>query len=79
MSRAKEHRDDVVDEPRPEALHRCVCCNGVIAGLSGQDASIGLDTGLGLVSEECAFICNGCTARLMEMSAARRDGAGRSR
>ena len=52
--------------------HRCVSCNGVIAGVSEEDAEIGLNSALGLVSDECAFICNDCTARLIEAAAALR-------
>jgi hypothetical protein len=49
--------------------HRCLCCNGVIAGMSDEDTAIGLSSALGLVSDECAFICNDCTARLIEAAA----------
>ena len=52
--------------------HRCLCCNGVIAGMSDEDTAIGLSSALGLVSDECAFICNDCTARLIEAAAAKR-------
>lgn len=52
--------------------HRCLCCGGVIAGLSDEDISVGLDATLGLVSDECAFSCNDCTARLIEVAAAQR-------
>jgi hypothetical protein len=50
-----------------------MCCDGVIANLPVEAFSIGLDLGLGLVSDECALICNDCTARLIE---ARKFGAG---
>ncbi|MGY8677233.1 hypothetical protein Q2941_05375 [Bradyrhizobium sp. UFLA05-153] len=49
-----------------DTQHRCLSCNGVIAGLAGQDLGLGLDTRFGLVSDECALICNECTARLIE-------------
>ena len=49
--------------------HRCLCCNGVIAGMSDEDTAIGLSSALGLFSDECAFICNDCTARLIEAAA----------
>jgi hypothetical protein len=50
-----------------------MCCNGVIANVPDEAFSIRLDLRLGLVSDECALICNDCTARLVE---ARRLGAG---
>ena len=50
-----------------EAPPRCLSCNGIFEGLSGQDLGIGLNLKLGLVSDECALICNACTAKLMEM------------
>ena len=49
-----------------EAPRRCLSCNGIIAGLAEQDLGIGLDIKLGLVSDECALICNTCTAKLIE-------------
>lgn len=51
-----------VDAPR-----KCLSCNGIIAGLADQDLGIGLNIKLGLVSDECALICNACTAKLIEM------------
>lgn len=50
-----------------ESPRRCLSCNGIIPGLVDQDLGIGLNIKLGLVSDECAFICNGCTAKLTEM------------
>jgi len=44
--------------------HRCMCCGGVIENLSDEATSIGLDLKLGLVSDECALICNDCTTLL---------------
>ncbi len=61
---------DTIDQ---HAQHRCMCCDGVIANLTDEALSIGLDLRLGLVSDECALICNDCTARLIE---ARKLGAG---
>jgi len=61
---------DLVDSA---AQHRCMCCDGIIAGLPDEVFSVGLDLRLGLVSDECALICNDCTARLVE---ARKRGAG---
>jgi hypothetical protein len=60
----------VVDRPGdnidPDAQHRCMCCGGVIANFPEEAFSIGLDLKLGLVSDECALICNDCTAKLVE-------------
>ena len=44
---------------------RCICCAGVIETSSDQDASLGLNVTLGLVSDECALICSDCTSRLI--------------
>jgi hypothetical protein len=49
-----------------EAQHRCMCCGGVIANLSEETIPVGLDLKLGLVTDECALICNACTTRLIE-------------
>ncbi len=54
------------DKSSVEAPRRCLSCNGIIAGLADQDLGIGLDIKLGLVSDECALICNACTAKLIE-------------
>jgi len=66
------HRNDagvVADQPAFERLPRCLCCDGVITDISDQAAAVGLDLRLGLVSDECALICNGCTAKLIEARA----------
>ena len=55
------------DNRSVEAPRRCLSCNGIIAGLADQDLGIGLNIKLGLVSDECALICNACTAKLIEM------------
>ena len=64
------HRAAMADRPGdiidPAAQYRCMCCDGVIADLPEEARSIGLDLKLGLVSDECALICNECTARLAE-------------
>ncbi|MCP3469173.1 hypothetical protein NLM33_02395 [Bradyrhizobium sp. CCGUVB1N3] len=60
---------DAAADPRPDTQHRCLNCNGVIAGLADQDLGLGLDTRVGLVSDECALICNVCTAKLIETRA----------
>lgn len=44
---------------------RCMCCTGVIEISPDQDASLGLNVALGLVSDECALICNDCTSQLI--------------
>ena len=62
VSLAREAAEDRASEAR----HRCLGCNGIIPGLADQDLAVGLDTRLGLVSDECALICNECTARLIE-------------
>ena len=51
--------------------HRCGCCGGVIDGLA-DDAAIGFDARIGLFTDECAFVCNDCTASLIEAAARRR-------
>jgi hypothetical protein len=63
----------------PATQHRCLCCNGVIDGMSDEDGAIGLSPALGLVSDECAFICNACTARLIKARAAQRATKSRRR
>jgi hypothetical protein len=59
--------------------HRCLCCNGVMACAPEEDTAIGLSSTLGLVSDECAFICNDCAARLIEAAAARKATTSRRR
>ena len=51
--------------------HQCVCCGGVIDGLA-DDGAIGLDARIGLFTDECAFVCNECTASLIAAAARRR-------
>ena len=48
----------------------CVCCAGAIETSLDQDMSLGLNIALGLVSDECALICDSCTARLISARAA---------
>lgn len=43
----------------------CVCCGGVIETAADQDMSLGLNVALGLVSDECALICDSCTSQLI--------------
>jgi hypothetical protein len=66
MSRHTASARDAAVERWVEAPHRCLSCNGIIAEQAEQDLGIGLDLGLGLVSDECALICNECTAKLIE-------------
>ncbi|MET0675996.1 MAG: hypothetical protein ABW175_09375 [Bradyrhizobium sp.] len=49
---------------------RCVCCAGAIETSSDQDMAVGLNVVLGLVSDECALICDGCTSQLIAARAA---------
>ncbi|WP_156180760.1 hypothetical protein [Bradyrhizobium sp. LTSPM299] len=51
--------------------HRCMGCGGVIDGLA-DDAAIGRDARIGLFADECGFVCNDCTASLIEAAARRR-------
>ena len=51
--------------------HQCVCCGGVIEGLA-DDGAIGFDVRIGLFTDECAFVCNECTASLIAAAARRR-------
>jgi hypothetical protein len=66
MSRHVAPASGAVDERWVEAPHRCLSCNGTIAEQAEQDHGIGLNLRLGLVSDECALICNECTAKLIE-------------
>ena len=70
----RDHAPDglITDTFGSATQHHCLCCNGVIAGVSDEDAGIGLSPALGLVSDECAYICDNCTAKLIEAAAARR-------
>ena len=52
--------------------HRCVCCGGVIDGLAADDGAIGFEPRIGLFADECAFVCNECTASLIAAAARRR-------
>src|SRR5262245_23333270 len=51
--------------PTPGRQPRGVCCAGVIEISPDQDMSLGLNLALGLVSDECALICDNCTSRLI--------------
>jgi hypothetical protein len=54
-----------VAAPSPARQPRCDSCGGVIDISPDQDISPGLNLALGLVSDECALVCNGCTSRLI--------------
>lgn len=43
----------------------CICCAGAVDISPDQDMSPGLNVTLGLVSDECALICDGCTSQLI--------------
>ena len=58
-------------ELEPTARSRCMCCGGVIDGLA-DDGAIGIDVRIGLFSDECAFVCNACTANLIQATALRK-------
>lgn len=73
MSRQISPEHETTDNLRRGTQHRCLNCNGIIAGLADQDRGIGLNVELGLVSDECAFICNWCTARLIKLRDAGRN------
>jgi hypothetical protein len=61
-----------------ETQHRCQRCNCLIPGLLDEDPSVGLAVELGIVSDECAFICDDCTAALIEARLVARSGAARA-
>ncbi len=54
--------------------HQCVCCGGIIDGLA-DDAAIEFDARVGLFTDECALVCNDCTASLIAAAARRRQEA----
>jgi hypothetical protein len=56
---------------RESSFQRCLRCDGVIDGLA-DDGAIGFDARFGLFSDGCAFVCNDCTASLIEAAAVRR-------
>lgn len=63
MNRGRADNDIVA--PLPGTQHRCLGCGGIIEISSDQDVSAGLNLALGLVSDECALICDGCASRLI--------------
>jgi hypothetical protein len=56
----------------PNSRYQCICCGGVIEMPIDQDLGIGLNLPLGLVSDECAFICDRCTANLIAAQSAQK-------
>jgi hypothetical protein len=67
MSRHVLPAHQAADDRAVETTRRCLSCNGIIAGLTDRDLGAGFNPKLGLVSDECALICNECTAKLIEM------------
>jgi hypothetical protein len=67
------------DHPIVEPLYRCACCEGVIENIAGDSIPSGLDLRLSLVSDECALVCNECTARLVEANRLNASPANRRR
>jgi hypothetical protein len=66
MTRDISVMHDLADQGASDMLHRCSYCDHVIPALADEDLAAGLDVKLGLVSDECALICNECTANLIE-------------
>ena len=54
------------DRGASDTQHRCLYCDRVILTRPDVDLAVGLDSKLGLVSDECALVCNECTAKLIE-------------
>jgi hypothetical protein len=79
MTRRRNAIGDAADPPASDKLPRCLRCDGVISDLSDQAGAVGLDLRLELVSDECALICNDCTARLIEARAAQAGAPGKPR
>jgi hypothetical protein len=66
MTRDISVTHDLANQRASDTQHRCFYCDRVIPTLPDEDLSVGLNIKLGLVSDECALICNECTARLIE-------------
>jgi hypothetical protein len=79
MTRHRNLAGAVAEPPASERLLRCQGCDGIIADISDQAAAVGLDLKLGIVSDECALICNDCTAKLIEAQASQRESQRKSR
>lgn len=61
----RELSSDDITATIPDRLPRCICCEGVVQISPDRDTSLGFNLALGLVSDECALICDGCTSRLI--------------
>jgi hypothetical protein len=61
------------------AQYRCMCCDGAIENLSEETIPVGLDLRLGLVTDECALVCNACTAKLIDARTPQASTPGRRR
>ena len=66
MTRDISVMHDPANQRASDMQHRCSYCDHVIPALADEDLAAGLDVKLGLVSDECAYICNECTANLIE-------------
>ena len=66
MTRDVSAIHDLANQNASDTQHRCSCCDRVIPLLPDEDFAVGLNVELGLVSDECALICNACTASLIE-------------
>jgi len=66
MTRDASVMHDLADHGASDTQRRCSYCERVIPALPDEEVSVGLDVKLGLVSDECALICNACTASLIE-------------
>jgi hypothetical protein len=66
MTRDVSMMHDLANQSALDTQHRCSYCDRVIPVLPDEDLAVGLNVKLGLVSDECALICNACTARLIE-------------
>jgi hypothetical protein len=69
MTRHRTVAGIVAEPPATDRLRSCLCCAGVISDFPDRADAVGLDLELGLVSDECALICNDCTAKLIEARA----------
>jgi hypothetical protein len=61
----RESAADNIIAPSLGTPSRCICCGGTIEIAPDEDISVGLNLALGLVSDECALLCDGCTSRLI--------------
>ena len=66
MTRDAPVARDAANQGASDTQHRCLYCDRVIPTLPDVDLAVGLHSKLGLVSDECALVCNECTAKLIE-------------